>query len=141
MQHTLLLQEQTDIRKDFQHSYYRHCQQDSCSVLRISSMSCLTLHHGQLQWVSDLCDIASFAAQKTHQIHQPWICGLGTMKPPKMSQKVYTPDDSTAETCMLGVSATVMRPQQVKKSRFRKTKRKYQKNLPAATRRLCQRQR
>ena len=34
---------------------------------------------------------------------------------------------------MLGVSATVMRPQQVKKSRFRKTNRKYQKNLAAVT--------
>lgn len=65
----------------------------------------------------------------TYQIHQPCIWGLGTINPPKISQKVYTPEDSTAETWMFGVSATVMRPQQVKKSRLRKTKRKYQKNL------------
>ena len=32
---------------------------------------------------------------------------------------------------MLGVRATAMMPQEVKKSRLRKTKRKYQKNLPA----------
>lgn len=74
----------------------------------------------------------------TYQIHQPCICGLGTINPPKISQKVYTPEDSTAETWMLGVSATVMRPQQVKKSRLRKTKRKYQKNLAAASHKPCQ---
>ena len=41
------------------------------------------------------------------------------------------PDDTTAETWMLGVMATAMMPQEVKKSRFRKTKKKYQKNFPA----------
>ncbi len=56
------------------------------------------------------------------------------MNPPKMSQKVYTPEDSTAETWMLGVRATAMMPHEVKKSRFRKTKKKYQKNLAACAR-------
>ena len=48
-----------------------------------------------------------------------------------MSQKVYTPEDSTAETWMFGVRATAMIPHEVKKSKLRKTKKKYQKNLPA----------
>ena len=41
------------------------------------------------------------------------------------------PDDTTADTWMLGVIATAMMPQDVKKRRFRKTKKKYQKNFPA----------
>ena len=45
---------------------------------------------------------------------------------------MYTPEDSTAETWIFGVRATAMIPQEVKKSKFRKTKKKYQKNLPAA---------
>ena len=53
------------------------------------------------------------------------------MNPPKMNQKVYTPEDSTAETWMLGVRATAMIPHEVKRSKFRKVKKKYQKNLPA----------
>lgn len=44
---------------------------------------------------------------------------------------MYTPEDSTAETWMFGVRATAMVPHEVKKSRLRKTKKKYQKNLPA----------
>lgn len=53
------------------------------------------------------------------------------MNPPKINQKVYTPEDSTAETWMFGVRATDMIPHEVKKRRLRNTKKKYQKNLPA----------